>query len=101
MKTRNPIKLAPGAAAWRNLTTRTAVASFALATATLPAMAGDGSGSAPQDPAAIRPFHVHFSDEALTDLRRRINATRWPERELVADGSQGVQLATMKKLARY
>ena len=40
-------------------------------------------------------------DEALADLRRRINATKWPEREQVADASQGVQLATMQKLARY
>ncbi len=50
---------------------------------------------------AIRPFHVHFSDEALADLKRRIAATRWPEKETVADQSQGVQLATMQKLAHY
>src|SRR6195952_1826323 len=50
---------------------------------------------------AIRPFHVHFPDEALADLKRRIAATRWPERETVADQSQGVQLATVQKLARY
>jgi pimeloyl-ACP methyl ester carboxylesterase len=50
---------------------------------------------------AIRPFHVNFSDEALTDLRQRIAATRWPDRELVNDPSQGVQLATMQKLAHY
>jgi hypothetical protein len=49
----------------------------------------------------IRPFHVEISDEALDDLRRRIGATRWPTRELVADRSQGVQLATMQELARY
>jgi pimeloyl-ACP methyl ester carboxylesterase len=52
-------------------------------------------------PDAIRPFRVHFSDEALADLKRRIAATRWPERETVSDQSQGVQLATMQKLARY
>jgi pimeloyl-ACP methyl ester carboxylesterase len=51
--------------------------------------------------ADIRPFRVHFTDEALTDLRRRINATQWPERETVADDSQGVPLATTQKLARY
>ena len=51
--------------------------------------------------AGIRPFHVEVSDEALEDLRRRIAATRWPSRELVEDRSQGVQLATMKALARY
>ncbi len=50
---------------------------------------------------AIRPFRVHISDEALADLKRRIAATRWPERETVADQTQGVQLATMQKLARY
>src|ERR1043165_2537607 len=53
------------------------------------------------DKTAIRPFQFNFSDAELTDLRRRINATRWPERELVQDASQGVQLATMQKLARY
>jgi pimeloyl-ACP methyl ester carboxylesterase len=50
---------------------------------------------------AIRPFQIHVSDEALDDLRRRIAATRWPSNELVADRSQGVQLATMQALARY
>jgi len=50
---------------------------------------------------AIRPFHWNFSDAEVTDLRRRVNATKWPEREQVADASQGVQLATMQKLARY
>jgi pimeloyl-ACP methyl ester carboxylesterase len=50
---------------------------------------------------SIRPFHVHFPDEALTDLRQRIAATRWPDQETVTDASQGVQLATMRKLAQY
>jgi pimeloyl-ACP methyl ester carboxylesterase len=49
----------------------------------------------------VRPFEVHFPDAALTDLRRRIAATKWPTRELVPDASQGVQLATMRKLADY
>ena len=49
----------------------------------------------------IRPFHVEFSDEALADMKRRILAMRWPPKEVVADQSQGVQLATMQKLARY
>jgi pimeloyl-ACP methyl ester carboxylesterase len=49
----------------------------------------------------IRPFSFKASDEALLDLRRRISATKWPERELVNDASQGVQLATTQKLARY
>jgi len=53
------------------------------------------------DKTAIRPFQVDFPKSELTDLRRRINATRWPEQELVTDGSQGVQLATIQKLANY
>jgi pimeloyl-ACP methyl ester carboxylesterase len=51
--------------------------------------------------ATIRPFEVHVPDEDLADLRRRIAATRWPERETVADQSQGVQLETVRELARY
>src|SRR5262245_20950801 len=49
----------------------------------------------------IRPFQVNMSDEELTDLRRRVDATKWPEKETVPDASQGVQLRTMRKLARY
>jgi pimeloyl-ACP methyl ester carboxylesterase len=51
--------------------------------------------------AEIRPFHFKATDEQLADLRRRIVATQWPERETVDDATQGVQLATMQKLARY
>jgi pimeloyl-ACP methyl ester carboxylesterase len=53
------------------------------------------------DTTAIRPFQVNFPEAKLADLRRRVNATLWPEKEPVADASQGVQLATMQKLARY
>ena len=53
------------------------------------------------DKTAIRPFHVNVPEADLTELRRRVNATRWPERETVTDASQGVQLATMQALARY
>ena len=49
----------------------------------------------------IRPFWVEMSDESIADLQRRIAAIRWPSKELVADRSQGVQLATMQELARY
>jgi pimeloyl-ACP methyl ester carboxylesterase len=50
---------------------------------------------------AIRPFQFNAPEAELTELRRRINATRWPDRETVSDASQGVQLATMQALARY
>ena len=53
------------------------------------------------DKTAIRPFQARFADEDIADLRRRINATRWPERETVADDSQGVPLAMMQELAGY
>jgi pimeloyl-ACP methyl ester carboxylesterase len=49
----------------------------------------------------IRPFRASFPEAQLTDLRQRINATKWPEAEQVGDESQGVQLATIQKLARY
>jgi pimeloyl-ACP methyl ester carboxylesterase len=49
----------------------------------------------------IRPFHIEFPEEALEDLRSRINATRWPETETVTDDSQGVPIAIMQELARY
>src|SRR5262245_45962724 len=100
MKTRNQTELNPGVAARRNLTARTAVVSLALATATIPVVAGNGA-AAKENPTAIRPFNFHAPEEALTDLRRRLVATQWPEKETVADGSQGVQLATMRELARY
>ncbi len=65
------------------------------------------SGALPAKPGAstddvsIRPFHINVPDEALADLRRRVTATRWPDKETVTDASQGVQLATMQKLAQY
>lgn len=49
----------------------------------------------------IRPFKVHITDAEINDLRQRILATRWPTKETVADASQGVQLATIQKLAKY
>ena len=53
------------------------------------------------DKTPIRPFSVNFPEAELTELRGRINATKWPERETVTDASQGVQLATTQALARY
>ena len=69
-----------------------AASAIGLFPATLRAATGDD---------AIRPFRIEVPEEALADLRRRIAATNWPERETVADATQGVQLATIQKLARY
>jgi len=60
-----------------------------------------GAGRAAAEADAIRPFRVNIPEEALVDLRRRIAATRWPDKEQVADESQGVRLATVQQLARY
>jgi pimeloyl-ACP methyl ester carboxylesterase len=57
-----------------------------------PATAADSS---------IRPFRVHVSNEAVTDLRRRLQMTRWPDKETVTDASQGAQLANLQELVRY
>jgi len=54
-----------------------------------------------RDNADVRPFKIGFPESDLADLRRRINATRWPERETVTDDSQGVRLAMMQDLAAY
>ena len=53
------------------------------------------------DKSAIRPFHVSIPEAELAEMRKRIRATRWPERETVSDESQGVKLAMMQDLARY
>src|SRR3954452_7380273 len=57
--------------------------------------------AAAQGNSAIRPFKINVSEDALANLRRRIAATQWPEKETVEDQSQGVQLATLQELARY
>ena len=57
--------------------------------------------SATTEPTAIRPFRIEVPEEQLAELRRRLAATRWPSSELVADRSQGVQLATIQELTRY
>jgi pimeloyl-ACP methyl ester carboxylesterase len=54
-----------------------------------------------RDKTTVRPFRVNVPEEELIDLRRRINATRWPERETVSDRSQGAQLAELQELVRY
>ena len=60
-----------------------------------------GGGGGAVDPTAIRPFSFKAPDAELVDLRRRVKATRWPDRETVPDDTQGVQLATTRKLADY
>src|SRR5262245_34169415 len=50
---------------------------------------------------AIRPFRIETPEDALVDLRRRVQATRWPDRETVKDETQGVQFATVRKLADH
>jgi len=79
------------------------VAIIACAVAITPMLAAVESGTpgAANQSEAIRPFHINVPEETLADLRRRLNATSWPDAELVTDDSQGVQLATMQKLARY
>jgi Epoxide hydrolase N terminus len=57
--------------------------------------------TASETAANVRPFRVEIPEEELAELRRRIEATRWPSKELVADRSQGVRLATVQALARY
>ncbi|HEY4051108.1 MAG TPA: epoxide hydrolase [Acidobacteriaceae bacterium] len=64
-------------------------------------IAAQRSSEQTADKSAIRPFHVNVPEAKLNDLRSRINATKWPERETVTDATQGVQLATVQALARY
>jgi pimeloyl-ACP methyl ester carboxylesterase len=63
--------------------------------------AGEGAEQAGTGNTDVRPFQIGFPEAELTELRRRVNATRWPERETVADDSQGVRLAMMQDLAAY
>ncbi|HXC75038.1 MAG TPA: alpha/beta fold hydrolase [Sphingomicrobium sp.] len=65
------------------------------------APAATAAVAAPAADTSIRPFQVHATDAQLADLKRRVAATNWPDRETVSDTSQGVQLATMQKLADY
>jgi pimeloyl-ACP methyl ester carboxylesterase len=80
---------------------RTVLAGVAAvgASSALQSVARASSDYFPAD--AIRPFRIEIPEDALVDLRRRIAATRWPERETVADQSQGVQLATLQQVAGY
>src|SRR5467141_4275143 len=60
-----------------------------------------GAATAVAEDTAIRPFRIDVPETALVDLRRRIAATRWPDKETVADQSQGAQLAGLQELVRY
>jgi pimeloyl-ACP methyl ester carboxylesterase len=81
---------------------RVVVAMLAIVSVALSLTADDGSGiTSAKAPTDIRSFHINIAEGALVDLRQRIAATRWPEKETVTDPSQGVQLATMEALARY
>ena len=96
MKTSNQPKPSSIPGLRQTITAGTTAASLILAA--LPASAGDLPKAAENED-AILPFHVNVPEEALVDLRRRITATRWPDKEV--DPSQGVPLATMKALAHY
>jgi pimeloyl-ACP methyl ester carboxylesterase len=75
---------------------------FAVAIATLALCVSALASAAPAaDPQAIQPFHVNVADKDLADLRNRIAATRWPDKETVSDRSQGAQLAQLQELVRY
>ena len=65
------------------------------------AMAQHAETTSAGSPTGLRPFHYKASDTELADMKRRIKATRWPEKETVDDDTQGVQLATMQALAKY
>jgi len=76
----------------------------AIATGTFMLIAATSFGQKKQikvDSEAIRPYHISISKEALTDLRTRVNATRWPDKETVTDQSQGVKLQQIQGLVKY
>ena len=88
------------------MTTLTAIAAVMPAMLALPqaarASANPQANARITEDTAIRPFpKIHFSDQAISEMRKRITETRWPEKETVGDSSQGVPLGTMRELARY
>jgi pimeloyl-ACP methyl ester carboxylesterase len=85
----------------RNVLALTAAAgALGLAVTAAPRAAAPAQSGAAEGDIAIHPFRINVPEEALADLRRRLAATQWPDRETVTDESQGVQLATMQELAR-
>jgi pimeloyl-ACP methyl ester carboxylesterase len=102
MKTKQDVKLASPGVQKRKLGARSVAASLAFASVAIPGSLRAGTAADSKGEShAVRPFHISVPKEELSDLRRRIKATRWPTRELVSDAAQGVQLATMQKLAKY
>jgi pimeloyl-ACP methyl ester carboxylesterase len=85
---------------FKQLTRAIRIGVIAMATVTSPTLSSTPA-SAENNDTAIRPFRVTIPDKEIVELRGRIAATRWPAKELVGDRSQGVQLATLKELARY
>jgi pimeloyl-ACP methyl ester carboxylesterase len=89
-------------AVWRFTFAARGTAEIIPASGVYPSFDGLHSAKASSDgDESIRPFQINFPESEIVDLRRRIAATRWPERETVSDASQGVQLASMRELARY
>src|SRR5262245_21388062 len=105
MKTRSQIKTTPGAASRRGLTRPGVIGITSNTTQKEHLMTQPGAtlhfSKQAAGKNAIRAFHVNIPEAELTELRRRIKATKWPERETVTDASQGIQLATIQELARY
>jgi epoxide hydrolase-like protein len=93
MKTKKQIELTPTAAA------RAAVPLLTVATAVIPVLVfGEESGAAAtEDPDAIRPFRINIPESGLADLRQRVLATRWPDKETVSDRSQGGHFAAWEQ----
>jgi pimeloyl-ACP methyl ester carboxylesterase len=85
---------------FEELTRAIRIGVITMATVTSPALSSTPAAAESND-IAIRPFRVAIPERELVELRRKIAATRWPTKELVGDRSQGVQLATLKELARY
>src|SRR5512143_44040 len=99
-----PPSAAPSEASWRGWVAISVVAG-ALGLASFAKASGAGSSAtAPPEASrgdAIRPFRVHVPEKAVSDLKRRIRETRWPDKETVADASQGAPLARLQELVRY
>jgi len=101
MKAKTQIVISSAMFSRRSLAVRTAIALLALVTAVIPALADDALGAVSDNPKAIRPFHINVPQEQLDDLRQRLAATRWPDKETVNDESQGIRLAEVQAMVHY